>query len=233
MFIISLLMIGFIPAAGFAANRVDESFWDQAVETAEKSRCLIPGTIFETERVFDENGKMQEENTTRLTIGKTSNGRLDIRLMERLENSENTTEDFRDDFAENKMIYLSALGDELLFCKTLTENITLTAMEMDGFQAVYTFTLKVGDLLFNGWAVIDTKMKAAVQSSVLCPLVKKDGVTITNLKETTWYETGGDAWHPKRIVQTMDLETSGFLFRFKGKVYEETLLDDFFCHEEP
>ena len=213
-------------------NPADRSLWDRAVGIAEQQKCLIPGHIQDIETTWNEDGEKVENSLTRYRVVESDENKLDVELVSRLENGKDRTASFQDEFAESKATILDAIDEGFLFRQAFQDKIKLISLTISGNKALYTFELTLEKSVFRGKAGIDVQTGSALYSSVSCSRLKEDGVTIRNFIEQTWYTNKNSAWHPEKIVQTMEIETAGLLFSFKGKIKEETLLKDFFCHEK-
>lgn len=227
---LSTLFMIFAAAPAFSGS-IDTTYWDEAVEIAEKNKCLAPFNIVETEKVSNKEGKPVENNVTHLQVIKKGGNSLDIKLVSREENGEDKTEKFYKDFIVNKPETLAELKEEGLFEKSAQHLVKLTGFDLKDNMAIYTFSIKSEGILFTGQAKIDVNKGHAVYTKINAPLMVEDGVVITNYEEVTHYQTDGDQWYPEKVVESMELELGGFFSSFKGNVHSETVLADYFCHK--
>lgn len=210
---------------------IDTTYWDNAVEIAEKNKCLTPLNIVETEEVSDEEGKPLENNVTHIQVIKKGGNSLDIKLVSREENGEDNTKNFFKDFIANKPETLAELKEEGLFEKSAQHLIKLTGFVLENNMATYTFTVTADGVPFKGRAKIDTNNGHAVYTKVTTPLMEDDGAVISNYEEITHFKTDGDRWYTEKVIENMELELGGFFSSFKGNVHAETILADYFCHK--
>lgn len=224
------LFIALTPLTGFSGS-IDRTYWDRAVEIAEKNKCLAPLNIVETEKVSDANGKPVERNVTHIQVIKTGGTALDIKLVSREENGKDTTDNFYKDFLANKGETLSELKEEGLFEKSSQGLIKLTNFNLEGKVAIYSFTMRAEGVSFSGQAEICAIKGHALSTKITASEMEEDDVVISNFEETTQFKRNGDQWYAEKVIETMDIEMGGFFTSFEGSVQAETVLADYFCNK--
>ena len=229
--LIATVAVLFLPIAAMAKT-IDRTYWDKAVEIAEKNLCQVPSLVTSTERVFDNDGNQEEDNLTRFKITRNDKGSLEAVLDLRTENGENRTKAYEKESEEIKKTIVADIRKDYIFIKASQPVVRLADLEIKDHIAVYTFTVTADNLEFKGSARIDTKTGCPLSSSLFRKEIKEKDALIKNFKETTIYKTDGTRWFIAQKTQTMGIEFSQFFFTFKGTSEETTLFSDHFCHKD-
>lgn len=215
---------------GQSIESIGRTYWDRAVEIAEKNRQWVPENIYETETVFDQQGNQVEINETHVRITGIQSARQDLVLISRKTNDEDITTEFQKEFNELKPEIIQKLREDGIFAKSTLPLITLTDLKIEENLAVYRFKLTVENEVFTGIAKIHIQSGCPLFLEIRAERLVEEDWELTRYVETTTFNDDPDQWYALKINETMNVKIKGFFSSFKGKIRTALTLEDY-CKE--
>jgi hypothetical protein len=231
-----ILMVGLLGPPSLAAGDVEAS-WNRAVELAGRNARWVPGTILEREVVFNRDGEVEEITERHIRIERDAEGSLEMVLARAAVNGKDVTARERQAFDDAaKAEYAAEAPQEEPFSPSRQESVRLqgpaqrerledTVCERVGYEQ----TTDDGEWIGEAWLAASTGAPLQLRFRT-DRTFKEDGATISSLAGRILYHHGGpEAWYPREVRYSMDIEARVFpLVRFRGRVETTLTLTDYF-----
>ncbi len=206
--------------------KTDDKLWNRAVKIASKNQNFIPGSIYENEKVFNKNGKLEESTKTKYKIIKDRKAKYKFYLL-------SSAKDGKDNF-KNKQKELNEIGDDKIwdneeenpFLPSVQNYIKLKKTDetkrINGkIYLKYRYSQKTKNGLWKGIAWLNKKTGTPIKIvTTLQKEIKKKDYKLTFCRLTVNFKKGKNrTWYAISMFINMNITAKIMPFvTFKGKI---------------
>ena len=212
--------------------KTKDKLWDKAVRIATKNIIYVPGVISEKEKVYNEDGTLEESSITKYSIIEDNNKKFRIYLL-------SSKKDGKDNLKEkqNEIGKVNVLDneEENPFLLTVQNKVNYSRTEKikkikNNVYIKYNYSQKTTDGLWKGFAWLNKKTGTPLKIiTILQRKIFKEDYQITFYKLTINFKNNKNkTWYPKSMYSNMNIKAKIMPFvTFKGKIKTTYKYDKF------